>query len=97
LLGKMIKERMREHGIRVVTHRPVTEIRQSVVVCRTEDGTEMLVPSDWVILAVGWRPREGLVHDLMSHCDAVHVIGDCLDPRRAIDAIFEGAKVGLEI
>ncbi len=97
LLGKMIKERMGKQGIRVVTHHPVAEIRQAGVVYRGEDGKEVLVPADWIVLAVGWRSRDGLVRELRKRCDSVHVIGDCLNPRRAIDAIFEGAKAGLEI
>jgi 2,4-dienoyl-CoA reductase-like NADH-dependent reductase (Old Yellow Enzyme family)/thioredoxin reductase len=97
LLGKMIKAHMGERGIRVETRRPVTEIRRTGVIYEEEDGREVVVPGDWVVLAVGWRSKDGLVHDLKQCGAPVHIIGDCLNPRRAIDAFFEGAKVGLEI
>ncbi len=48
-------------------------------------------------MAVGVRSNRELP-DALAGCEKeVHVIGDALRPRKALDAILEGFQVGLEI
>jgi hypothetical protein len=40
---------------------------------------------------------DGLADELESWGGEVHMIGDCLTPRTAEEAVFEGLKVAAEI
>jgi len=52
---------------------------------------------DTVVVAHGNVSNNELVQQLQDHKDKVHVIGDCLAPRDAEAAIFEGLKIGASI
>lgn len=98
LLGKMIKDRMREEGVRILTGQKVVQIKEGGVVCEDSGkGHHTELPADRVVLAVGSQPRDDLVERLPSLCPETHVIGDCRKPRKALEAIYEGAKVSRQI
>ena len=47
-----------------------------------------------LVLAVGHRQNTELEHTLADYPGEVHLIGDCLAPRTAEEAVLEGLKVG---
>jgi 2,4-dienoyl-CoA reductase-like NADH-dependent reductase (Old Yellow Enzyme family)/thioredoxin reductase len=49
---------------------------------------------DTLLLCTGHRPRHELVDSLSDYAGEVHFIGDCLAPRTAEEAVFEGFKSG---
>lgn len=59
---------------------------------------EQELPADAVVAAWYGIARDALFHELEED-DAVEVraVGDCLAPRRAIDAIWDGFRIGCEI
>ena len=52
---------------------------------------------DTVVLAVGSQPRNNLLKALKKEIPKVHIIGDAMKPRNALEAIHEGAVVGRKI
>ncbi len=96
LLGKLLKETMKDLGIRTLTNSKVVQIEEKAVVYRQGDQQSSL-PVDWVVLAVGASPRDDLVKPLKKLFSETYVIGDCLEPRKALEAIYEGAKVGHQL
>lgn len=52
---------------------------------------------DTIVLATGNQADDGLFRNLKSQVKELYGAGDCLAPRKAIDAIYEGFKVGLGI
>ena len=98
LLGKMIKDKMREGGIHILTGQKVVQIKEGGVVCEDSGkGHQTEIPADGVVLAVGSVPQDDLVAALSSLCPETQVIGDCRKPGKALDAIYDGAKAGLQI
>ena len=62
-----------------------------------KDGTDIeLGPFDSIILAVGFTSINDLESQLKDKVE-VHVIGDAKEPRKALEAIFEGSQVALKI
>lgn len=55
-----------------------------------QDGKEILIECDSVVLAAGVRPVDDIVEKLRSVVDSVMVIGDAKQPRKAYEAIKEG-------
>jgi 2,4-dienoyl-CoA reductase (NADPH2) len=53
--------------------------------------------ADTVVLAMGIRPNNELEAALRTLTAELHKIGDCVKPRKAIDAIHEGFQVSLKI
>jgi len=49
------------------------------------------------VMAVGARANRELADALQDAPFEVHVIGDAVRPRKALEAIQEGFKVGLEV
>ena len=52
---------------------------------------------DWIVCAVQQRPDDELWQSLAEADFEVRRIGDCVVPRRADAAIFEGAEVGASL
>jgi 2,4-dienoyl-CoA reductase-like NADH-dependent reductase (Old Yellow Enzyme family)/NADPH-dependent 2,4-dienoyl-CoA reductase/sulfur reductase-like enzyme len=52
------------------------------------------IPVDSVVLALGLRSNQELLEPLKKNFAEVHVIGDCLEPRKIYQAVHEGAFVG---
>ena len=84
--------RLAEAGIEIRTDTEVEAIDEQGVRC-----TGGRVPTDTVVIAVGLRARDPKADSLRKKIAEVYEIGDCVKPRRLLDAIHEGAKVALSI
>ena len=70
-----------------------------------ESGQE-LIEADTVVLALGFLPNRDLIGSLDIKENTVsingknaeiYLIGDCKEPRKILEAVHEGAEVGLRI
>lgn len=52
---------------------------------------------DTVVLAAGNRVEDQLYKSLKGHVKELHRVGDCVAPRRALEAIYEGYNLGREL
>ena len=50
-----------------------------------------------MVLAVGVKPDNHLEEELKGAVPEMYAIGDCVEPRDALDAISEGAEIGRKI
>jgi len=95
--GWVLRERLREDPrVQIRCNSTVEEIRENSVVLQSEGEHEVIIGVDMVVLAVGMSPNNELGDALVRQSAAaeIHVIGDCLVPRRMKDAVHEGAEVG---
>jgi 2,4-dienoyl-CoA reductase-like NADH-dependent reductase (Old Yellow Enzyme family)/thioredoxin reductase len=61
-------------------------------------GEEVVfVPADTVVVAVGQMPVKGPVDEWKKRAGQVFEVGDCVEPLRIVDAIHDGARLGLKI
>jgi NADPH-dependent 2,4-dienoyl-CoA reductase/sulfur reductase-like enzyme len=84
--------RLAEAGIVIRTDCRVEEIQAQGVKCTTET-----IAADTVVIAAGLRASRISSDALVGRIQEVHEIGDCVKPRRLLDAIHEGAKVARSI
>jgi 2,4-dienoyl-CoA reductase-like NADH-dependent reductase (Old Yellow Enzyme family)/thioredoxin reductase len=96
LLGKMMKDTMKNLDVRTLVNRKVLEIKEGKVIFE-DSGNVASLAVDWVVLAVGATPRDDLVNSLKELFQETYQIGDCLEPRKALEAIYEGAKVAHQL
>ena len=75
----------------------VTRLAVDHLVARAADGTRHELRADTVVNALGVESRRSLVEALHPRVEALHVIGDCVEPRKVGEAIHEGFRAGLGI
>jgi len=84
-LGVEIIPHMRLHGIDA----------DSAYFQHTLSGDPVILSAvDTLVTSLGHKAETALEHELRDWAGAVHVIGDCLCPRTAEEAILEGLKIG---
>ncbi|MFC1532885.1 FAD-dependent oxidoreductase [Thermodesulfobacteriota bacterium] len=88
-----LRNRLVEMGVHVYTHSKVMRVTPSGVDV-ANSGTLLHLNAGTVVLAIGVRPLRDLINDLKDKGVPFHAVGDCSDPRDAMEAINEGAEIG---
>ena len=96
LTWRLLFERLMELDITMVPFTGFKEIRNGAVILystitRKETPLEGV---DSVVFASTRRANDGLYHALKGKVSELHVVGDCLAPRTAERAIYEGKLLG---
>ncbi|MEW6613898.1 MAG: FAD-dependent oxidoreductase [Thermodesulfobacteriota bacterium] len=92
----VMRKRLKNHGINIVTEAKVEEITENGVKIKKGDYQELL-EADTIVLAVGSESDNKLFNELQGEVKELYAIGDCKEPRKALDAIYEGAVIGRQI
>jgi len=93
----LLLQRLRAKEVRIITSAKVKEILDDGVVIVRGGQEEAIRGMDRVILAMGTRPIDELSSSIKDKVAEVYVIGDAKEPRKALEAIHEGAEVGRKI
>jgi len=94
---KMLLRKLKDNNVTFRTDSKVIRIEQDGVVIAEKEGGEMTIPADQVVFSIGNRPEDTLFDQIKSMGYEIHRIGDCLEPRSAKAAIYEGAVLGRAI
>lgn len=89
-------DRLQNAGIEMITRTRAQEITRRGVRA-IQNNSPQIFEADMVVLAVGFTPNTGLTQKLTGKVATVYSIGDCVEPRKIVDAISDGARVGREI
>jgi 2,4-dienoyl-CoA reductase-like NADH-dependent reductase (Old Yellow Enzyme family)/thioredoxin reductase len=92
-----LMSKIQEAKIEVLLGRKVERIDSNGVALLNREMKEEEVKGDIVVLAVGATPVNDLAKQLEGKVEEIHVVGDCHQPRKIFDAVYEGfrAAVGL--
>ena len=98
LVGRMVPmlRRVEQAGTKLYPHSPVVEIKADGVVV-SRDGKTEFIPADTVVLATGMKPVGGLAAKLKGIAAELYTIGDCAEPRRGMDAVYEGVRIATRV
>jgi 2,4-dienoyl-CoA reductase-like NADH-dependent reductase (Old Yellow Enzyme family)/thioredoxin reductase len=96
LARAMLLGRLQKQNVTIHTSTKVTRLARDTAFARQNNG-EIQFPIETVILAVGVRPNRELVEALEQSELEMYVIGDAVQPRKALEAIWEGFEVGLRL
>ena len=91
----LLKE-LRSLGVSTLTGAKVIEIKPGEVVYQSGEKTQSL-PCDSVVLALGSRSVDGLGAKLEKSGLWVRKVGDCVSPRKVMDAVHEGFLAAREL
>ncbi|MBW1861265.1 MAG: FAD-dependent oxidoreductase [Deltaproteobacteria bacterium] len=89
-------DRLVNKGVCLYPNSPLYEIQEKGA--SIEYNHELLfLPADTVVLAVGVTPQKGLFEKLKDLVSELYSIGDCVEPRDAMNAIKDAAELGRRI
>jgi 2,4-dienoyl-CoA reductase (NADPH2) len=91
-----IMQSLRRHNVEMIRVATAVRITDSGVVYR-QDGEEKLAEADTVVIAVGTQSESRLFDALQGLVPEVYRVGDCIQPRTALEAIHEAAHIGRQI
>lgn len=89
-------ERLKDYGVQIETGATVKEFLEDGVIVEKDGQETRLTGFDTIVLAMGVRSVNPLKEKLEGKVE-LYVIGDALEPRKAIDAIEEGARVAVKL
>ena len=94
---KILILKLKENNVQILTEHRLLRMDKEGVVVAGPDGIEKRINADRVVVAIGIQPDDTIHKKIRDLGFETHVIGDCLKPRSAKAAIFEGAKIGRSI
>ncbi len=94
---KLFIQKLKDNGVTIKTGFTLQKVEDNGVVVEGEGDETAFIKADAVAIAVGSRPDNRLYHEIKSSGYEIHRIGDCLEPRSAKAAIYEGGVLGRSI
>jgi 2,4-dienoyl-CoA reductase-like NADH-dependent reductase (Old Yellow Enzyme family)/thioredoxin reductase len=93
---RTLRDRLIELGVFIFPDSPAVEIKDTGIYI-AHNRELVFLKADTIVLAAGATPNNKLSQDIKDLAPEIYQIGDCVKPRDAMDAIREGAEVGLKI
>ncbi len=79
--------------MKVLTYTNTLGITDEGVTIADKSGNRSVLKADTVVLALGLEPDRRLFEALEGKLPEVYAIGDCVEPRKVINAIWEGFRL----
>jgi 2,4-dienoyl-CoA reductase (NADPH2) len=92
----LLLKRLGAHGVKTLFGAETEEITDKGLTVR-QGEKRRFIEADTVVLAAGDKPNNDLYKTLFGKVPQILMAGDCVKPRRLMEAISEGAYVGLTI
>jgi 2,4-dienoyl-CoA reductase (NADPH2) len=92
----ILRKELNDCGVKVLTGSKLKNITRNAVVIE-RGGKEESLGADAVVLALGATASDDLSSRARERFGEVYSIGDCVKPRKALEAIHEGFDVGLKV
>ncbi|MFC1980865.1 FAD-dependent oxidoreductase [Chloroflexota bacterium] len=88
---------LKEKGAIMLTGVKYERITDAGLTIITNDGSRQTIETDTILGAIPPRPNNELLTSLEGRVPEIYLIGDCAEPRKIIDAIDDGRRIGLSI
>ena len=91
-----VRQRFRDKRIRIMPLRAVRAVENGALILEdvSTGASERLDGIDTIIAAAGGEVEDGLARELRGRVPELRMAGDCVAPRTALEAIFEGHAAG---
>lgn len=93
---ELLLERMKSEGISAMLSTRVERVQHGRVLVDSR-GEEKWLEAETIVLALGAQPEQNILKDLEGKIPQMLAAGDCVEPRRAREAIHEGFLAALKI
>ncbi len=92
----LVKE-LEGKGVEILTGVREETITDQGVEIIDRDGRKRRLEADTIVIAAGSRPNKELFKMLAKKFPAIYLVGDCVEPRKIIEAVAEGHRIAQEI
>jgi len=79
-------------NVKIFTDTNILEITDKGVAIADKGGRKSILEADRVVFALGFKPDTRLLEALKDEVPEVYAIGDCVEPRKVMNAIWEGFR-----
>ena len=90
---QLLTHRFAEWGVKIYLDAEIEIIREDGTVTVKNKNERFDIPADTVVSATGSKPNKELENTVRGAVKEIYTVGDCVRPRKIIDAIREGAYV----
>lgn len=80
-------------NVRILTETEALEITDEGIIISDKDGKRSTLGADTIVLAIGLKPNKKLFEALNGKVSEIYAIGDCVEPRKVVNAIREGFRL----
>jgi NADPH-dependent 2,4-dienoyl-CoA reductase/sulfur reductase-like enzyme len=94
---KILINKLKENDVKIMTECKLSKVLDDGAVVIGSDDKEISIEAELIVITIGNRPDKRLFEKLKPLGYEIHQIGDCLEPRSARAAIYEGAVLGRAI
>ncbi len=88
----MLLQMLDEAKVNVMTSTAICEATTEGVIVQRDDKQTAL-KADTIILSVGMKSETKLLDELEEEMPDVHAVGDCVEPRKTLGAIWEAYRI----
>lgn len=92
-----IMQKLFQYGVKIFTNWKAIEIIETGVVAVERGWKKHTIEAASVVLATGAIPNRGLGEELKGIVQELYMIGDCVKPRKIVNAIHEGSYIARQI
>jgi NADPH-dependent 2,4-dienoyl-CoA reductase/sulfur reductase-like enzyme len=94
---KILLRKLRKNRVKFLTEHKLAKVLDNGVELVAKDDSKVFVEAEKVVVAIGTRPDKRLYKEIEELGYETHLIGDCLEPRTAKEAIYGSAVLGRSI
>jgi 2,4-dienoyl-CoA reductase-like NADH-dependent reductase (Old Yellow Enzyme family)/thioredoxin reductase len=97
-LRKLLLKKLEENQVKIETGvGQFREITSKGIAIIDKEEKEVIIEADKIVLATGARPQRTFAQSLRREVPELYEVGDCVEVRRLLEAVYEGAKAALKI
>ena len=89
--------RLESRGVAMHTEAKILSCEKQGVRVMLRGEKEGFIAGDNLIMALGYRPVNQLENELKGRLPRIHIIGDCVKPRKILDAVSEAYVTATQI
>ena len=93
----MLIELLRVKRVNIMANCRIEKVLPGIVTYQLGDGIRGELKTDSIVLAIGRRSMNALLPQINELVNEVYAIGDCVAPRKVIDAMWEAYKRAIHI
>ena len=90
-------KKVQESGIEVLLGRELKRVEPGKAVLSKDGRQEDQVTADFIVFALGSISENALARELEDRVGEVYTVGDSCEPRKIIDAVYEGFRCAINI
>lgn len=92
----VMMQNLRRYNVTLMSGTTCLEIGERHIIAEKEDEKQT-VEADTVVIATGYNPVNRLYTLLKGKVPELFLIGDAKEPRKCLEAVYEGARIGRDI